>query len=32
MKKLISPSLVLSLVAVASFVAKAKWGVLGFHE
>ncbi|MDX6388443.1 MAG: hypothetical protein QOD85_2245 [Gaiellaceae bacterium] len=32
MKKLISPSLVLSLVAVASFVAKAKWGALGFHE
>ena len=31
MKKLISPSLVLGLVAVASFVAKAKWG-LGFHE
>jgi hypothetical protein len=32
MKKFISPSLVLALAALASFVAKAKWGALGFHE
>jgi hypothetical protein len=32
MKKFISPSLLLALVAVASFGAKAKWGTLGFHE
>ena len=32
MKKFISPSLVLVLIAVASFVARAKWGMLGFHE
>jgi hypothetical protein len=32
MKKFISPSLVLALIAVASFVARAKWGMLGFHE
>jgi hypothetical protein len=33
-KKLISPTVLLTLVALASFVAKAKWGVgtLGFHE
>jgi hypothetical protein len=32
MKKFISPSLLLSLVALASLVATAKWGALGFHE
>ncbi len=32
MKKFISPSLLLSLVALASLLARAKWGVLGFHE
>jgi hypothetical protein len=32
MKKFISPSLVLALIAVASLVARAKWGMLGFHE
>lgn len=32
MKKFISPSLLLSLVALASLVARAKWGTLGFHE
>ena len=31
MKKLISPSLVLAIVALASFVAKARYGY-GFHE
>jgi hypothetical protein len=31
MKKFISPSLLLALVAVASFVAKARYGY-GFHE
>jgi hypothetical protein len=25
-------SLVMTLVAIASFVARAKWGTLGFHE
>jgi hypothetical protein len=33
MKKLISPSLLLALVVVASFVAKARYGYgYGFHE
>lgn len=32
MKKLTSPSLLLSLVVLASFVARAKWGMFGFHE
>ena len=32
MKKFISPSLLLSLVALASLVARTKWGTLGFHE
>jgi hypothetical protein len=32
MKKFISPSLLLSLVVLASFVARAKWGTFGFHE
>jgi hypothetical protein len=31
MKKLISPSLLFALLAVASFVAKARYGY-GFHE
>jgi hypothetical protein len=30
-KKIISINLILSLAAIASFVAKAKWGY-GFHE
>jgi hypothetical protein len=25
-------SLILTLVAIASFVARAKWGTMGFHE
>jgi hypothetical protein len=32
MNKFISPSLLLALVALASLVARAKWGTLGFHE
>jgi hypothetical protein len=32
MNKFISPSLLLALVALASLVARAKWGALGFHE